>query len=46
MITDTLVYLAYIYSVLSYKLTFWGNSVDRNKIFKIQNKINTISAGV
>jgi hypothetical protein len=34
-----------LHSVLSYGLIFWGNSIDRNKVFNIQNKIIRIMAG-
>jgi hypothetical protein len=38
-----MIYFAYVHSVMSYGITFWGNSTYSNIIFKIQKRIVRIS---
>jgi len=32
------VYFSYFHSVMTYGVIFWGNSTDRNKVFKLQKR--------
>ena len=34
-----MIYIAYVQSVISYNIIFWGNAVYTNSIFKIQKRI-------
>jgi hypothetical protein len=34
-----MIYFSYVHSVMSYGITFWGNSHHSNSIFKIQKRI-------
>jgi hypothetical protein len=46
--TDTVksTYFAYFLSVMKYGIIFWGNSINRRKIFTLQKKIIRIMASV
>jgi len=37
--TLIMVYFAYIYSIMSYGIIFWGNQPYSDKIFKIQKRV-------
>jgi hypothetical protein len=43
--TVKLANFAYFHSIMSYGITFWGNSTDNNKVFYTQKKIIRIMAG-
>jgi hypothetical protein len=40
------VYFAYLHSIMSYGIIFWGNSTDSKKVFYIQKIIIRIMAGI
>jgi len=33
------IYFAYVHSIISYRIIFWGNSLHREEIFKVQKRI-------
>jgi len=37
-----MIYFSYVHSVMSYGITFWGNSHPSNSIFKMQKRIISI----
>jgi len=40
--TLRMIYFAYVHSIMSYRIIFWGNQPYSKKIFKIQKMVITI----
>jgi hypothetical protein len=41
-----IVYFSYFHSIMTYRLTFWGNSYNSNTVLKLQKRIIRIMVGI